>query len=75
MKLRANLVHADGKVLMGRVVIPNDVDVLLKDTRIRCGLISFSLQTRCNVVLETPTARQVPRSRPRSEVRRSKAAD
>src|ERR1700730_2913753 len=37
-------------------------------TRVRCGLISFSLQTRCTVALETPNsraiARQVHRARP-----------
>ena len=37
-------------------------------TRVRCGLISFSLQTRCTVALETPNSRaierQVHRARP-----------
>src|SRR5215469_8607236 len=86
----------DGRVLMGGVIIQNDVDVLAQrnfavdllekfqplsqnfasksgsveslKTRVRCGLISFSLQTRCTVALETPNsraiARQVHRARP-----------
>src|ERR1700730_11235328 len=30
-------------------------------TRVRCGLISFSLQTRCTVALETPNSRAIAR--------------
>src|ERR1700745_2384422 len=30
-------------------------------TRVRCGLISLSLQTRCTVALETPNSRAIVR--------------
>src|SRR5271166_1107435 len=33
-------------------------------TRVRCGLISFSLQTRCTVALETPNSRAIERQGP-----------
>ena len=31
-------------------------------TGVRCGLISFSLQTRCTVALETPNSRAIARA-------------